>query len=80
MAKCWETRGCDQEMQDHCVHAEKATEKCPSRCAFATCYREVHEVTSDPALIFAPDIDRTGTIKEACTFCAFFLTHGPRTS
>jgi hypothetical protein len=39
MAKCWEERGCDKAMQDGCVHAEKATEKCPSRCSFAQCYR-----------------------------------------
>lgn len=79
MANCWEQRGCDDAMQATCVHAEKPTEKCPSRCNFAQCYREVHVVTSDPVLIFAPDIDRTRTIKEACEFCAFFLTHGPRT-
>lgn len=79
MARCWEERGCDEVMQAACVHAEKPAEKCPSRCNFTQCYREVHMVTSDPALIFAPDIDRTRNIKEACQFCAFFLTNGPRT-
>jgi hypothetical protein len=80
MAKCWEERGCDDAMQSGCVHAEKATEKCPSRCNFAQCYREVHVVTSDPALIFAPDIDRARAIKEGCEYCAHFLTHGPHTT
>jgi len=42
------------------------------------CYRETHVVTSDPALIFDPTVDRTAAAKEQCTFCVFFLTHGPR--
>jgi hypothetical protein len=79
MAKCWEERGCDAEMQAGCLHAEKATEKCPSKCNFAQCYRERHVTTSDPALIFAVDIDRTCNIKEECQYCAYFLTKGPRT-
>lgn len=79
MAKCWEERGCDEAMQAGCLHTEDATEKCPSKCNFAQCYRETHAVTSDPALIFAPDVDRTCTIKEDCQYCEFFLINGPRT-
>jgi hypothetical protein len=78
MAKCWETRGCDEEMQATCPHAIDAAEKCPARCSFAACDRPTHDTTSDPALVFAPDIDRSAAIKEQCTFCGFFLTNGPR--
>ena len=78
MAKCWETRGCDAEMEATCVHAESAAERCPSRCAFAQCDRPSAGVTSDPALIFSPDVDREAAIKETCLFCGFFLANGPR--
>lgn len=78
MAKCWETRGCDEEMQAGCPHAILETDRCPSRCNFAMCDRSTHEVTSDPALIFATGIDRDAPVKEGCLFCAFFLTNGPK--
>lgn len=80
MAKCWGERGCDTEMQATCVHADTPTERCPSRCSFARCDRSSAAVTSDPALIFDPQIDRTAAIKEACLFCEFFLVNGPRSS
>lgn len=77
MAKCWETRGCDDEMMSRCPHVNP-TERCPSRCAFAQCDRPSHAPSSDPALIFDPTVDRDAAMKEQCTFCAFFLTNGPR--
>jgi len=79
MSRCWEVRGCDAEMQARCPHAESDEFRCPARCAFAHCDLPQHERTSDPALVFAPDIDRTAAIREECTFCAFFLTRGPQT-
>jgi len=78
MAKCWETRGCDEEMQAECPHETVFHDRCPSKCAFAKCDRETHELTTDPALIFDPDIDRDAAIKEECVYCGFFLKHGPR--
>jgi hypothetical protein len=77
MAKCWETRACDAEMQSRCPHDEP-TDKCPAKCAFAVCERPTHVLTWDPALIFEPTIDRRIAIKELCTYCEFFLTHGPK--
>jgi hypothetical protein len=77
MAKCWERRGCDDEMMSRCPH-DNPGEKCPARCAFAQCDRPTHEATSDPALIFEPAIDRSVAMKEQCVFCAFFLTKGPK--
>lgn len=77
MAKCWEMRGCDEEMQSRCPH-DVPTDKCPSKCAFAACDRPQHELTSDPMLVFEPTTDRSAAIKEVCGFCAFFLTHGPK--
>jgi len=78
MAKCWETRGCDEEMQAECPHPNELFDACPSKCAFAKCDRPTHELTTDPALIFDPTVDRSAAIKEECTYCAFFLRHGPR--
>lgn len=77
MAKCWEVRGCDAEMMSTCPH-DTPTDKCPARCAFAACERSTHVRTSDAALIFEPSIDRRRAIKEDCTYCAFFLTNGPK--
>jgi hypothetical protein len=76
MAKCWETRGCDDEMMSTCPHNSPG-EKCPARCAFAACERPTHKLSSDPAVIFDPTTDRRAAIKEQCTFCEFFLTNGP---
>lgn len=78
MARCWELRGCDDEMQAECLHATTLHDRCPTKCAFANCDLPQHELTSDPALVFAPDVDRAGLVKEVCLFCKFFLTRGPR--
>ena len=78
MAKCWETRGCDDEMMSTCPHYNPE-EKCPARCAFAQCDRPTQKTSSDPALVFDPWIDRTSPQKELCMYCEFFLKNGPRT-
>ena len=78
MAKCWEQRGCDEDMQKECPHSAEIGDRCPTKCAFATCDRPTYELTIDPALIFDPTIDRTKSIKEGCQYCAFYLTNGPR--
>jgi hypothetical protein len=80
VAKCWELRGCDAEMEADCVHAETRAERCPSRCSFSQCYRPTAGVTSDPALVFDPTVERTAAIREVCLYCPFFLTNGPRVS
>jgi hypothetical protein len=77
MAKCWEGRGCDEEMMSRCPHTSP-DEKCPTKCAFAQCGRPSHEATSDAALVFDPWVDRSVALKEECTYCAFFLKNGPR--
>ncbi len=78
MAKCWEQRGCDEEMQAECLHHTKFNDRCPTKCNFADCDRPTREVTGDPALIFDPTVDRSVAIKEECLHCAFFLTRAPR--
>jgi hypothetical protein len=80
MAKCWELRGCDAEMEAECLHSNSPDERCPSRCNFARCERSTSGVTSDPALIFDATVDRTAAIREVCLFCPFFLKNGPRLS
>jgi len=80
MAKCWEQRGCDQEMQATCPHANELNDNCPTKCAFTTCECSQHELTTDPALVFDPEVDRSAAIMDVCTFCAFYLKHGPRVS
>ena len=78
MAKCWQERGCDEEMQAECPHSAVIKDRCPSKCAFAACDRETHSVTTDPELVFSATIERDAAIKDNCLFCGFFLTHGPR--
>jgi len=78
MAKCWEQRGCDEEMQSECLHSTSIGDRCPTKCAFAGCDRPSYELTTDPELIFSPDVNRNAAIKDGCTFCAFFLVNGPR--
>ena len=78
MARCWEMRGCDEEMQAECLHETAFHDRCPAKCAFAVCDLPQIATTSDPALIFAVDVDREQAIKESCLYCAYFLTRGPR--
>jgi hypothetical protein len=78
MAKCWEMRGCDEEMQAECLHATTIGDTCPSKCVFARCDRPSHKATADPELIFDPNVDRLAAIRQECTFCEFFLKNGPR--
>lgn len=78
MAKCWETRGCDEEMQSECPHPTQFFDACPSKCAFAKCDRPTHELTTDPELLLNPNVDRDAAIKEECTYCGFFLRNAPR--
>ena len=78
MARCWERRGCDEEMQADCPHASQPGDRCPSKCAYAQCDRPTHELTVDPELVFDPDVGRDAAIREQCLYCAFFLQHGPR--
>jgi hypothetical protein len=79
MAKCWEERGCDDEMQAECPHVTSFRDNCPTKCAFANaCPRPTNIVTSDPALIFDTSVDRTVAIKDSCLYCEFFLKHAPK--
>lgn len=78
MAKCWEQRGCDEEMQAECPHSADFHDNCPTKCAFAACDRPTHVLTTDPEMVFDTDIDRTAAIKDGCIFCEFFIKNGPR--
>lgn len=78
MAKCWEQRGCDEEMQAECPHPASLGDNCPTKCAFAACDRATYELTIDPELIFDATVDRSVVIKDGCLYCAFFLKQGPR--
>lgn len=79
MSKCWESRGCDEEMQSECLHHTDLHDRCPTKCVFAnTCLQSAHEVCIDAELLFDPSIDRSDVIKETCLHCAFFLKNGPR--
>lgn len=79
MSRCWEQRGCDEEMQANCAHETEFHDRCPTKCAFANfCHQPQHELTTDPELLFCGVIDRDQAIKETCLFCKYFLTQGPR--
>jgi len=78
MARCWEQRGCDDDMQRECPHCIELLDNCPTKCAFARCDRPTYELTTDPELVFDPTVDRSVVIKDGCAYCAFFLRHGPK--
>ncbi len=78
MSGCWEIRACDDEMQAECPHPAVFKDRCPSKCAFAYCERSTHKLTTDPELVFSPDVDREAAIMDICLYCEFFLTRGPR--
>ena len=78
MAKCWEKRGCDEEMQAECPHPVDFKDNCPAKCAFAVCDRPTYKLTTDPDLVFSVEADRSAAIKDVCFTCEFFLTRGPK--
>lgn len=76
MSKCWELRGCDDEMQSRCPHNIPG-EPCPAECNFATCERTTHVVCGDPIMLLNPERDYDAANKEICRICNFFLENGP---
>ncbi len=78
MARCWEERGCDEEMQADCAHASVIHDMCPTKCVFSNCERPTHQLTDDPELVFGSPVDRNAAIKQVCLFCEHFLTRGPK--
>ncbi len=78
MARCWEQRGCDEEMQSECQHHTTFHDRCPTKCNFADCDNATRELTTDAELIFDPTVNRDVAIKEECLFCGFFLKSAPR--
>ena len=54
MPKCWEMRGCDEEMQSYCPHNIPG-EPCPADCQFAACLRPTHAVATDPVVLLNLD-------------------------
>jgi hypothetical protein len=80
MGKCWEQRGCDEEMRSTCAHHTEFKDRCPTKCAFANCERPAHVLASDPEIIFSTEVDREVVIKDICMFCEFFIENGPRLS
>lgn len=78
MARCWEIRGCDEEMQAACLHSTTLHDRCPTKCAFVMCDLPHYELTTDPENVFDPTVDREQAVKEPCLYCLFFLKRGPR--
>lgn len=76
MAKCWESRGCDDEWMSRCPH-NLSDDICPSDCFNTYCDRPTHKVAEDFALLLNPDRDFDVAPKEVCHACEFFLTYGP---
>lgn len=80
--KCWEIRGCDQEMEERCPHAVPGEfSPCPAGCRYAgDCDRPMHIFASDVALLLDASVDRSAAVKETCMSCEYFLKNGPRIS
>lgn len=79
MEKCWEKRGCDEELQGRCPHNVPG-EPCPADCHYAACHRKTHVVCDDFDLLLNPERDYDMAIKQVCRFCEHFLKHGPNTA
>jgi hypothetical protein len=79
MAKCWEVRGCDEEMMSRCPHNTPG-EPCPADCHYAACFRSTHVVATDFDLLLNPTLNYEAAIKEVCRFCENFLKNGPELS
>lgn len=76
MTLCWETRGCDEEMQSRCPHNTPG-EPCPADCHYAACLRPTHKVATDYEVLLNPERDYEAAVKQVCRFCEFFLIEGP---
>lgn len=76
MAKCWETRGCDEEMMSRCPH-NIGRVPCPADCLSTHCARPQHRLLGALDALDHPEVDRAAAIKEVCLFCGFFLENGP---
>lgn len=76
MAKCWELRGCDEEMQSRCPHNIPG-EPCPAECHYSVCTRPTRKVATDILMLLNPDLNYDAAVKETCRICEFFLTNGP---
>lgn len=76
MSKCWEMRGCDEEMASRCPHNAPGA-KCPGNCAFSQCSRPTRKPTMDFDLLLRPDMDHTLAVKDICQNCEFFLKNAP---
>ena len=79
MTKCWEKRGCDEEMMSRCPHNAPG-EPCPADCHFAACQRATHVVATDFDLLLNPERVYEAAVKEICRFCEHFLKNGPDVS
>ncbi len=79
MERCWERRGCDEEMQSRCPHNTPG-EACPADCHFAACHRKTHVVCDDFDVLLNPERDYEAAVKQVCRFCEHFLKHGPKLS
>ncbi|MDO4183313.1 MAG: hypothetical protein Q4E12_06895 [Coriobacteriia bacterium] len=76
MARCWEQRGCDDEMRQRCPHNIPG-EPCPADCCFSECTRPTHVVATDIVMMLNPDLNYDAAVKEVCRACEHFLTQGP---
>ena len=76
MERCWERRGCDDEMQGRCPHNTPG-EPCPADCHYAACQRKTHVVAEDFDLLLNPDRFYDAAVKQVCRFCEHFLRFGP---
>jgi hypothetical protein len=78
-SRCWQQRGCDEEMWARCPHATSSVDGvCVAECCYTNCQRPQREVTSDFMLLLDPTLDRTAAIKENCLNCTYFIQNAPR--
>ena len=71
--RCYEMRGCDEELWSRCPHAVASVDgMCPLQCNFTNCRRPERRMLTGLDLL-SPSIDRSLTVKEVCWYCRYFL-------
>lgn len=67
--KCWEIRGCPQDLMENCMFGIKQI-PCEITCHFAGSACEGYDIVSGPEYLDGmPNVSGLNVVKEQCYFC-----------
>jgi hypothetical protein len=71
--RCWQIRGCDEELWSRCPHAVASTDGlCPLQCNYSQCSAPQHELAVGLDLLDTT-ANRSLAVKETCWYCRYFI-------